>query len=121
MRVWIHPTRAQLDTGYRVHALFQDLVVKVRKRVEREPFAPVFTYHAVVVLGGTFDLSGSMRTATKLLLECPLGFDRAESWTWWVAQHPRPFIGLVAAERPLDKNESLQHFADCGVAPDASG
>lgn len=121
MRVWIHPSRDQLDKGYRVNTYMNAMIGKVRRRMEVEPFAPVLTYHAVVVLAGVQDCAGAIRTATKLLLECPLGFRQAESWTWWCAEHPRPLIGLIAAERPLDRIEALGHFADCGVVPDASG
>lgn len=121
MRVWIHPSRDQLDKGYRVNTYMNAMIGKVLRRVKIEPFDPVFDYHAVVVLAGVEDAKGALKTATKLLLECPLAFDSALSWTWWVSEHPRPFIGLVAAEGRLDKDEALRHFADCGVAPDASG
>lgn len=121
MRVWIHPSRDQLDKGYRVNTYMVAMIGKVRRRIQVEGFSPIFAYHAVVVLGGVKETAGAIRTATKLLLECPIGFDHAESWTWWVSGHPRPFIGLVAADRPLDRNEAFRHFEDCGVVPDASG
>lgn len=121
MRVWIHPSRDQLDKGYRVNAYMYAMIGKVRRRMEIEPFRPAVYYHANIVLAGVVDTPGAIKTATKLLLECPIAFDKALSWTWWVARHPRPFIGLVAALAPLDRNAAIRHFEDCGVAPDASG
>lgn len=121
MRVFIHPTRGQFEVGYRSADRFMQLSHKLQKRMAVEPFTPVFEYHAVVVLAGVHDMDKCMRTALKLLVQSPIGFKQALSWTWWVSEHPRPFIGLIAAERPLDKNEALRQFADCGVVPGASG
>jgi hypothetical protein len=122
MRVWIHPTRDELEKGYRVTGHFKRLVEKMRRSVEREGFSSAQGYHAVVVIAGIArETGGPIRTATKLLVECPLSFDIAKSWTWWVSEHPRPFIGLIAAERPLDKEAALLHFSDCGVSPGATG
>lgn len=123
MRVWIHPTRDQLETGWRQKERFEIMKRKVQQRLAVEPFAPVAAYHAVVVLGGVHRHAEdvSMRTALRLLMDCPLGFDLAMSYTFHLVGGGRPMIGLVAADRQLDRKAALAHFADCGVVPEPSG
>lgn len=123
MRVWVHPTREQLETGFTAKSRHEILVRKLRDRVLIEKFAPVEAYHAVVLVCGVrwAHSYASQRTALRLLSETPLGFADTLSQTWHLVGGGRPMIGLIASDRPLDRLETFAHFTDCGVAPDASG
>lgn len=123
MRVWVHPTRDQLESGFYGRAGYHELMRKLQRAVERDSFHPAERYDAVVVLGGMHQNKEfeAQKTTLKLLMEAPLGFQRSISQTWHLYWGGRPFIGLLATQGALDRDAAFAHFADCGDVPEPSG
>lgn len=116
MSVFIHPTRQQFEEPF-VTAAFLQLKRKLHLRVESSGFYFPQPYCATVLLQGVNrHMEGlAMMTAIRVLSDSPIGFDVAESYTFHVELgNGRPFIGLVAAEVPLDKLSAAAHFVARG-------
>lgn len=114
--VFVHPTRDQLEKGWAGKPYF-DLKKKLQQRCDSAGFAPVVPYHATVVIQGVekHRQGQAMMTAVRLLCDAPIGFAEARSHTFHVQLgNGRPFIGLVAAEEPLDSLSVLAHFLPRG-------
>lgn len=114
--MFIHPTRDQFDKGH-AGAQFFHLKKKLQDRCDSAGFAPVVPYHATVVIRGVerHKQGQAMVVAVRVLSDAPIGFAEAKSHTFHVQLgQGRPFIGLVAAEEPLDSLSVLAHFLPRG-------
>lgn len=113
---FIHPTRKQFEEPF-VTASFLQLKRKLQLRCDSAGFATVVPYHATVLISGVnrHKEGLAMMTAIRVLSDAPIGFDTARSHTFYVeVGQGRPFIGLVACEEPLDRDEVSAHFVARG-------
>lgn len=116
-RVFIHPTRDQLEEGAFKTAPFLQLKRKLQLWCVTCKFEPAPRYHATVLLRGVREHKQgiSMMAAVRVLADAPIGFAEAISHTFHVELgHGRPFIGLVASEEPLDSLSASAHFVARG-------
>jgi len=114
--VFIHPTRRQFEEPCVTEAFLQ-LKRKLQLRCDSAGFAPIGPYHATVLLQGVnrHREGQSMMAAIRVLSDAPIGFSDAKSYTFHVQLgQGRPFIGLVAAEEPLDSLSASAHFVARG-------